>query len=88
MLDLVKKALRIKSDVFDDEISLLIEAAQLELATKGVFNQPVGDPLIGQAVVVYCKANFGIGNADSEKYQKSFDTIVKHLACCKEYRGD
>ena len=78
MLEKVKLALRIKSNSLDLEIQDLIESAKADLNISGVKNLDEEDPLIIQAVKTYCKANFGLDNKDSEKYQKSYDMLKQH----------
>lgn len=85
MLDKVKQALRIKSKSLDTDITDLIESAKLDLKISGVVKTNEEDPLIQQAIKTYCKANFGLDNKDSEKYQKSYDMLKQHLSLCGEY---
>lgn len=85
MLEKVRKALRITSSAFDDEITDLIESAKSDLKISGVKNVREEDPLIRRAIKTYCKANFGLDNKDSEKYQKSYDSLKIHLSLCGEY---
>ena len=85
MLESIKLALRIKSSAFDTEINDLIQAAKLDLSISGIKNTKETDPLIQQAIKTYCKANFGLDNKDSEKYQKSYDMLKQHLSLCGDY---
>jgi hypothetical protein len=85
MLEKVKLALRIKSNSLDLEIQDLIESAKADLNISGVKNLDEEDPLIIQAVKTYCKANFGLDNKDSEKYQKSYDLLKQSLSLCGDY---
>ena len=85
MLEEVKLSLRIKSDAFNTEISEMIEAAKLDLSISGVEKINEDDPLIQQAIKTYCKANFGLDNKDSEKYQKSYNMLKEHLSLCGDY---
>lgn len=85
MLERVKLALRIKSDKLDDEIVDLIEACKTDLSLSGVRKIEDTDPLIQQAIKLYCKANFGLDNKDSEKYQKSYDMLKISLSLCGDY---
>ena len=85
MIESIKKALRIKSSAFDDEIKDLIEAAKTDLFISGIKTINENDALIQQAIKIYCKANFGLDNKDSEKYQKSYDMLKQHLALCGDY---
>ena len=85
MLAKIKEALRITHTHLDDEIADLIESCKLDLSISGVSVIVENDPLILQAVKVYCKANFGLSNADSEKYQKSYESLKIHLSLCGDY---
>lgn len=85
LLEKVKLSLRIRSDLLDLDILELIESAKADLSISGVKNLNEDDPLIIQAVKTYCKANFGLDNKDSEKYQKSYDMLKQHLSLCGEY---
>ena len=61
MLDHVKIALRVKTNVFDDEIQGYIDDCLLELAGFGIYHKEehlkmgVYDKQIQNAVVFYCK---------------------------------
>ena len=43
------------------------------------------DRIIQQAIKLYCKANFGLDNKDSEKYKKSYESLKISLALCGDY---
>ena len=85
MLEKVKLALRIKSVKLDEEIEDLIEACKIYLSICGVRRIVEEDPLIQRAIIIYCKANFGMDNKDSEKYQKSYDLLKQSLSLCGDY---
>lgn len=85
MLEKIKSSLRVKSNSLNSEIQDLIDSAKLDLKISGVTNIDEEDPLIIQAIKIYCKANFGLDNKDSEKYQKSYDMLKQHLSLCGEY---
>lgn len=85
MLEKVKLALRIKSVNLDEEIEDLIEACKIDLSVSGVRKIVEEDPLIQRAIIIYCKANFGMDNNDSEKYQKSYDLLKQSLSLCGDY---
>ena len=59
LLDKAKMALRISTDAFDDELTDLIEAAQLDLGIAGVTLPGTLDALCERAIITYCKVNFG-----------------------------
>ena len=85
MLDKVKLTLRIKNTALDAEINDLIEACKLDLSISGIKIINETDVLIQRAIIVYCKANFGLDNKDSDKYQNSYDLLKEHLALCSDY---
>ena len=85
MLEKVRLALRIKSIKLDEEIEDLIEACKIDLSISGVRKINEDDPLIQRAIIIYCKANFGMDNNDSEKYQKSYDLLKQSLSLCGDY---
>ena len=58
ILEAVKLALRVSTDVFDNEINDLIEAAKSDLGIVGVENAE-SDPLVKRAVITYCRMYFG-----------------------------
>lgn len=85
MLEKVKLALRIKINSFDNEIEDLIEACKIDLSMSGVKKINDDDVIIQRAIIVYCKANFGLDNKDSEKYQKSYNLLKQSLSLCGDY---
>ena len=85
MLQKIKLALRIKTEALDGEITDLIESAKLDLSISGVRKIDETDPLIQRAIIIYCKAHFGLDNSDSEKYQQSYNLLKQHLALCGDY---
>ena len=87
MLNKIKQSLRITHNALDNEIQDLIDAARADLRISGVVKLDETDPLIIRAITVYSKANFGLDNADSEKYQQSYESLKTHLALSGEYNG-
>ena len=87
MLKSCKKALRISSSnvAFDDEIQDLIIAAKRDLNITGIIYIEEKDPLIKQDIIMYCKANFGLDNKDSEKYKNTYEILKNRLSLCGEY---
>ena len=87
MLEDIKKALRISTTLLDDEIIDIIESAKADLKLSGVLENKITDidPLIKRAVIIYAKASFGLDNKDSEKYQRSYDSLKNHLTLSIEY---
>lgn len=85
MLEDIKIALRISTAHFDGEIETLIAACKLDLGLAGVAVTTDTDPLIKRAVTLYAKANFGYDNADSEKFQKSYELLKCSLSLAGDY---
>ena len=73
-----KLRLRITNDAFDSEILDLLAAGARDLELAGV-TIDTSMPLIKEALIIYCKGQFGIGNSDSEKYMNSYYAIKTHL---------
>lgn len=90
MLEKIKLSLRVLDPDFDDEINSIISAALLELGIGGLDSEKVNqqDALIVQAVTLYCKANFGMANPDSEKYMEAFNSLRTNLSLSEKYRSN
>lgn len=87
MLESVKLALRIKSNAFDNEIIGLIDACKIDLGLAGVcVTNNEDDPLIKNAIIFYCKANFGF-NEDSDRWQKAYDNVKCALSLAGDYNA-
>ena len=86
-LNKIKLALRISTDSFDEELRDLIDACKLDLKLSGVTNVNEDDSLIKRAIILYCKANFGLENKDSEKYEKSYELLKQHLSLSGDYNS-
>lgn len=88
LCSIVKVRLRIKSAAFDDaEIRPLIEACLKDLARVGIAEASEEDPLVVQAVVLYCKANFGFSDGQ-ERYQAAYESLRDSMALSGDYGGD
>lgn len=44
--------------------------------------------LSSKAVKMYCKANFGYGGSDADKFQKSYESLAVSLSLSGEYLED
>lgn len=79
-IDLVKTALRIGTEAYDDELNNLIAAAQDDLGIAGVVNiDTTTDPLIKTVVITYCKLHFGLPE-DADRLQRSYDEQKAQLS--------
>ena len=86
MLDLVKMALRITTDAYDDELATLIQAAFLDLGLAGVdpFTETTADDLVKLAVMTYCKLNFGLPD-DADRLKDAYDLQKAALSMATGY---
>lgn len=77
IINAVKLSLRLAADVFDNEISMLIDSCTLDLQGAGVSISSTNSALITQAIVFYCKGNFGDGDERFiRQYEKLRDAIA------------
>ncbi len=85
MLALVKMALRIKTDAFDDELNMLIEAALADLGIAGVTADENRETnIVKQAVCTYCKLHFGVPD-DADRLKASYDEQKAQLSMATGY---
>lgn len=84
MLEKVKLALRISTDVFDSEITALINAAKLDLGIAGVELPADLDAICELAVITFCKMHFG-EPGDYDRLKRSYDEQKAQLATCTGY---
>lgn len=83
MLDIIKLALRIITDDFDSELTMLINACLEEMQGLGVViaTETDGTPTslqVQTAIVAYCKWQFG-NNDDSDKWEAIYHTKLAQL---------
>lgn len=90
LLVAVKKSLRISADIFDDDLTELIEAAKNDLKMRGVDNIDEDAPLVRQAVKLYCRGNFANGDVkERELYQSRYLDLAGAMSLCSYYEdGD
>lgn len=88
MLEDVKRGLRITNTAYDQEVLDLIEAAKADLLIPDIDPLKIVDtePLIKRAIILYCKANFGLDNKDSEKYQAAYNNLTERLSLSLLYK--
>lgn len=71
MLDKAKKALRLTTSAYDDELADLIQAALLDLGIAGVLTEEP-DELVQRAVLTYVRMHFGKPD-DYDRLAASYD---------------
>ena len=85
MLNKIRDSLRITGKDFDEEIKSLILSAKEDLILSGVDKTAVQNEnieLVTQAIKLYCKANFGYDNPESEKFRINYELVRNKLALC------
>ena len=84
MLEKVKTALRIKTNVYDGELTDLIASAQLDLGVAGVIVPDNIDALVTRAIITYCKMSFGLPE-DYDRLKRSYDEQKAQLVTATGY---
>ena len=75
----VKRNLRLMTDVYDEDIQDLIDAACVDLGIAGVDNVDETDPIIVRAICTYAKLNFGEPE-DADRLKRSYDEQKAQLS--------
>ncbi len=85
LLQRVKTALRITTNAYDDEISVLIDGAIGDLGIVGVSAvATTTDALLIRAVITYCRVNFGSPD-DYERLKRAYDEQKAQLITADGY---
>lgn len=86
LFDYCKSSLRIVDNAFDNELLNIIDACFQDLSVSGINpDRESVESLIANAIVFYCKANFGF-REDSEKYKKRYDDLKTSLSLSQNSR--
>ena len=83
-LDKVKMGLRISTTAYDEELTDLITAAQLDLGIAGVEVPSTLDEIVTRAIVTYCKMSFGLPE-DYDRLKRSYDEQKAQLVTATGY---
>ena len=85
LLEKVKQAMRISTNAYDDSITQLINASVKDIGIVGVsFETTTTDSLLIQAVITYCRLNFGTPS-DYDRLKASYDEQKAQLISCTGY---
>lgn len=79
-----KLAKRMKTDAFDDQVGMILDAAALDLGVAGVEVPEELDPLVLQAKITYFLLHFGEPD-DYDRLKASYDEQKGQLATCTGY---
>ena len=90
LLDMAKLRLRLKSDVFDNELEMHIGSAKALLKLSGVNPALVDeaeDSIIKNAITAYVCSQFGLDNPDVARFSRIFNSFLQILTLSGEYRN-
>jgi uncharacterized phage protein (predicted DNA packaging) len=93
LLTKVKKSIRISHTALDEDILDGIRAALSDLRMCGISEaklDPTGevDPLILNAVKMYCKKEYTDDPAKAARYQEGYDALKSSLMMADGYRAE
>ena len=79
-----KLAARISTSAFDEQVSMLLESAMLDLGVAGVEVPETLTPIVKQAAITYFLMNFG-SPEEYDRLKRSYDEQKAQLATCTGY---
>lgn len=85
MLERIKLAVRISHSVLDEDIQSDIDACLADLEVHGVKRADKADPLIFNAVKLYCKAAYTDDPVKAEKFQQRYEKLRDSLKMAEGY---
>ena len=81
----IKQALRVTHDKLDDDIQAEIDAARTDLAVAGIVHAAPDDPLIYNAVKLWCKASFTDDSAKAAEFLRRYEALKACLMMAEGY---
>lgn len=81
----IKLALRIKHDALDDDIQAEIDACLADLYVCGVTYSTEEDPLIFNAIKLWCRSVFTDDPAKGAEYLRRYDALKSCLMMAEGY---
>jgi hypothetical protein len=87
LLTKIKNNLRISHSALDDDLSDTINACLTDLQVCGV-KAPETDPLILNAVKLYCRKEFTDDTSKAAAYQERYDALKSSLMMTGEYNAE
>ena len=87
LLTKIKNNLRISHNALDDDLSDTVEACLRDLKVCGV-QAAETDPLILNAVKLYCRKEYTDDTSKAAEYQKRYDAMKSCLMMASEYSGE
>lgn len=84
----IKTSLRISHSVLDEDLSDTIAAGLQDLKICGVHAADPADPLILNAVKLYCRKEYTDDPVKAAEYQRRYDAMKSCLMMASEYSGE
>lgn len=81
----IKNNLRISHTVLDDDLADTISACLADLRVCGVFDPQTDDPLILNAIKLYCRAEYTADTSKAAAYKERYDALKSCLMMASEY---
>ena len=85
MIDKIKLSLRISHTKLDDDIQTDIDACKADLKVCGIIHAPDGDPLIFNAIKLWCRAAYTDDPVKSAEYLKRYESLKACLRMAEGY---
>ena len=85
MLEKIKLALRIKHTALDEDIQADIDACMADLKVCGVVYAPEDDPLIFNAVKLWCRSIYTDDTAKGAEYLRRYEAMKACLMMAEGY---
>lgn len=86
LLQKIKTNLRISHSKLDDDVADSIEACLQDLKVCGVQDPDVADPLILNAIKLFCKVAYTDDTGKAAAYQERYDALKSCLMMAEGYR--
>lgn len=83
IIEKLKKRIRAKAAP-DEEIKDLVNTCKKELEIAGVYGDE-NDPTYYQAIVLYCKANYGY-DENTERFERAFSSLRDAMSLSGDYK--
>lgn len=83
LIEKLRKRIRVMSDSAAEEINDLVESCRKELELAGVYGDET-DPTYYQAIVLYCKANYGY-DEDTDRFRMAFAALRDAMSLSGDY---
>lgn len=88
LLQKIKNSLRISHSMLDDDVTDSIGACLQDLKVCGVKDPDANDPLILNAIKLYCKAAYTDDTDKAAAYQARYDSLKSCLMMAEGYGAE